>query len=151
MGGTDCGGRSEKSKVHTQYPNEFRVSFVWNMWVGPNARRQNSRWFVDVHIRTRRSMGGCSPPSRSRVRVECPTLNSAKPQNIDFVDHFEDLELRGAFQSWFRRPFRGSGATRSPEPRTRRQLWRICIPREAASAGIPWLNPYPHIHKYIYI
>ena len=43
-------------------------------------------------------MGGCSTPSRSRVRVECPTLNSAKPQNIDFVYNFEDLELRGAFQ-----------------------------------------------------
>ena len=32
------------------------------------------------------------------ARVECPTLNSAKPQNIDVVDNFEDIELRGALQ-----------------------------------------------------
>ena len=43
--------------------------------------------------------GVAAPLSPSRVRVECPTLNSAKPQNIDFVDNIEEIELRGAFQA----------------------------------------------------
>ena len=43
-------------------------------------------------------MGGYSPPSRSRVRVECPTWSSAKPPNIGFVDNFEDLQLREGSQ-----------------------------------------------------
>ena len=49
---------------------------------------------VYIYIYTRRSMGGWSPPSRSRVRVEFPTWNSSNLPNVDFVKVFDDLELR---------------------------------------------------------
>ena len=47
-----------------------------------------------IYIYTRRSMGGWSPPSRSRVRVEFPTWSSSKPPNVDFVKVLDDFELR---------------------------------------------------------
>ena len=54
---------------------------------------------------TTRSLMGCSPPSRLRIRAGYFTLSFAIHPKMDVVTNSEDVELREALESRFRQLF----------------------------------------------